>query len=134
MHRHTCQHIHVLAPTWIHEMCNHGNCRREREHATHWHKKPRPLCGVFWRSFGGERWERATMNAEKVIQVDRTKYCFYQDEKVFLIPATFPLEGWKSKACATCNELHIETSFIPCAPAVTKTNYFLIIIIKKKTI
>lgn len=96
--------------------------RRERERTTHWHKKLRPFCEVFWRSVGSEKGEGAATCAEKAIQADPIKYCLYQDEKPFLLLVAFPLEG--SKTCAMCNDLCIETSFIPCAPAVIQINSF----------
>jgi len=97
---------------------------REYECVTHQHRKLRPLREVFWCSFGGEKWEAAATCAERAVHADPTKYLQYQEEKSFLLLAAFPLEGWKSKACAVCNDLHVETSFIPCAPELCKQTIF----------
>lgn len=123
----TSMYCHACGSTRCAVMVMHACRKAERNMSVQlMHKNPGPICDVFWCSFGDEKWEGAAACTEKAVQADPIKYCFYQDEKPFLIPATFPLEGWKSKVCAMCNDLHTETSFIACAPAVMQTNYFLI--------
>lgn len=125
---HACQHIHMLACTWIHKtravtvMCG---CWREREQVTHWHKQAKTSLWSFLAQLW--RWELGRSCSM------HWKCCPGRSYHMLFLPGreTFPHTRRLEKQ-NLCPDLPRETLCIPCAPAVMQINSYFNF--KKKTI